>query len=623
MYLKDIYLENTGPISKCHVELPFNEENPLPVVVVGPNGSGKSIFLSYIVDALTEFRKKAFDDIVIGEGFSELYFRSINQHAIKSGADFSLSLLLFQTADGESCCYSEKVGGFAASNYPPDFKSRFASVWDCLDGEDDKYLSIDKDIVTSEMAENAHAFFPARRYENPDWENPNRLEEGLRSSTMDFNLQLDKPLQVETCAEENISWVLDVFLDSFINPELAQEVPSVLNPDVPLSDASSPKILDLRDRYTLGVTRQNVESILRTILQDDSTELLLNLRDAVPSRLAVQFSNGQRIPNLQSLSEGQSQLFHLFATVIRYGERADINVSTRLDEIIGLVVIDEIDTHLHATLQHDVVPKLIELFPRVQFIVSSHSPLFLLGMENQFGSDGLAIFELPEGKRINSERFTEFGNAFEYYRDTERFEKEIERRFAAGTKPLVLTEGPLDVRYIQHALELLGEDKLINSLDIEFVGIEDNDGKTRHGGYQGLNHFRNMYEANSSLFHRPILLLYDCDTQKEAEQIGEDERLWIRSIKQNTENTKVKKGIENLFGVKFFEEEFQFREEYYSKSPKDDGGHVENLDKPKFCEWICENVSKDDFAKFDSVVDILKEFVEAHQSHLIDQPTTE
>ncbi|MYB95253.1 AAA family ATPase, partial [Candidatus Poribacteria bacterium] len=594
----------TGPISKCHVELPFNEENPLPVVIVGPNGSGKSIFLFYIVDALTEFRRKAFGDAVPT-------FRIINEHAIRSGEQFSLSLLRFVTTNVESS-YCEKVGALDPSNYPSDFKSRFDSVWECLNEDDDKNVLIDRDMVRSDMEENAHAFFPARRYEDPDWLYNTSLEMGLTSSMTRSNWRLDKPLLIETCASENISWLLDVFLDSSINPELAQEVPNLLNPDVQLSDSNSPKILDLRDRYILRVSRQNIESLLQTILQDESIEFLLNLRDAVPSRLAIQLSNDQRIPNLQSLSEGQSQLLHLFTTIIRYGESADIQMSTRLSEITGLVVIDEIDTHLHATLQHDVVPQLIKLFPKVQFIVSSHSPLFLLGMEQTFGSDGLTIIELPEGISISSERFTEFANAFEYYQDTESFEKEIERRFADGTKPLVLTEGPLDVRYIQHALELLGQDELINFLDIEFVGIEDNDGRTRHGGDQGLNHFRNMYEANSSLFHRPILLLYDCDTQKEDDQVGEDERLWIRSIKQNTENTKMKKGIENLFPIKFFEEEFKFRKEYYSRTPKDDGGHVENLDKPKFCEWICENGSKVDFAKFDRVVKILRKFVEAH-----------
>ena len=151
MYLKEIYLENTGPISKCYVELPFNEENPLPIVVVGPNGSGKSIFLSYIVDALTEFRRKAFSDAVPT-------FRIINQHAIRSGEQFSLSLLRFVTDDAESS-YCEKVGALDPSSYPSDFKSRFDSVWECLDGDDDKNVSIDRDRVRSDMEENAHVFF--------------------------------------------------------------------------------------------------------------------------------------------------------------------------------------------------------------------------------------------------------------------------------------------------------------------------------------------------------------------------------------------------------------------------------------------------------------------------------
>ena len=122
------------------------------------------------------------------------------------------------------------------------------------------------------------------------------------------------------------------------------------------------------------------------------------------------------------------------------------------------------------------------------------------------------------------------------------------------------------------------------------------------------------------MFHRPILLLYDCDTQKPNEQV---ERLWMRSIPKNDENTVVPKGIENLFPGKFFEEEFEFRKEYYIRKGKDDGGHVENLDKPKFCDWICENGSKDDFEKFKEVVEILREFVEAHQSHSVEQAITE
>ena len=124
---------------------------------------------------------------------------------------------------------------------------------------------------------------------------------------------------------------------------------------------------------------------------------------------------------------------------------------------------------------------------------------------------------MPDGNRINSERYSEFGKAFEYIQSTERFEEEMKQRFAAGTKPLVLTEGSLDPRYIQAALAKLGEGELLNASDIEFVGLENEKG-THYGGDKGLNHFRNIYEANPSLFHRPILLLYDCDTQKPNEQ---------------------------------------------------------------------------------------------------------
>ena len=611
MYLHEIFLQNTGPISECHVNPRFDENgNPQPIVIVGPNGSGKSIFLSYIVDALTEFRRIAFSDAVPA-------FRIINEHAIRSGEQFSLSLLRFETIDGESF-YSEKVGALDPSNYPPDFKSRFDSVWGFLDGRDDKRVLIDKAIVNSEIEENVHAFFSARRYENPDWLYNTSLEMGLSSSITRSNRQLDKPLQVETCASENISWILDVFLDSSINPEQVQEFLKILTPDLPIQDSSSPKISDLRARYALRVARQNVENILQTILQDEVTEFLLNLRDAVPSRLAIQLSNDQRIPNLQSLSEGQSQLLHLFTTIIRYSESADIQMSTRLSEITGLVVIDEIDIHLHPTLQHDIVPKLIKLFPKVQFIISSHSPLFLLGMEETFKADGFAIIELPEGTSISSERFTEFGNAFEFYQNTERFEEEIKQRFADMTKPIVLTEGKTDAKYIQTALQLLGEETLLNSLEIQPVGVEGPQG-WKDGGKDGLNRVKTFYKKDPSLRDRMLLLLYDWDTPQTEEPDG---KIWVKSIPQNPDDPDNKSGIENLFPVALFDDRF------YDEVPKK-GVHGRNKIEPKFkkndfCEWICEDRKNPaDFEKFKEVVEILTEFVEARQSHLVEQTTTE
>ena len=620
MYLTELYLENTGPISTCHVKPPFAVNgHPLPIVVVGPNGSGKSILLSYIADALITFTKQRLNaDFSHWDDLRDLYFRTGSERAIRSSEPFSLGLLRFNTHVGD-LYYCDKVGTLNWATLASKLASLFdqeIEAWRRGWRQEGSYksLSFDSDvyraeaerrglsyfpaneIVEDEMGTGTHAFFPATRREDPDWLDLRGLEVSLNTSSSGSDGQRDKPLVVRTCAAENISWILDVLLDSSLTPNQFQQHQKILEGDITPGGLSRSEMEDLGKRVAFQQARQNVESILQTILQDDTAKLRLNFRDVAPTRLAIELSNGQVIPNLQALSEGQSQLLHLFATIIRYGESDNLDRSNKLSEITGLVVIDEIDVHLHAKLQHDVVPQLIKLFPKVQFIVSSHSPLFLLGMEETFGADGLAILELPTGNRINSERFTEFREAFEYY----RFEERVEQRFADGTKPLVLTEGPLDTRYIKTALTLLGEEELLDALEIEFVGIEDNKG-TRFGGDKGLNNFRNIYEANPSLFHPPILLLYDCDTKKLEEQVG---RLWVRAIPTNDDNIKVKKGIENLFPESLFQDSF------YREISLDDGGTNKHLDKNKLCDWICdERKNPDDFAKFVDVVKILKEFV--------------
>lgn len=50
-----------------------------------------------------------------------------------------------------------------------------------------------------------------------------------------------------------------------------------------------------------------------------------------------------------------------------------------ISELSGIVIIDEIDIHLHPKWQRMLVEKLTEIFPKVQFIVSTHSPIPLLG----------------------------------------------------------------------------------------------------------------------------------------------------------------------------------------------------------------------------------------------------
>jgi predicted ATP-binding protein involved in virulence len=81
-------------------------------------------------------------------------------------------------------------------------------------------------------------------------------------------------------------------------------------------------------------------------------------------------------------------------------------VSSSLDlskDIGGIVIIDEFDAHLHPKYQYELPSLLSKVFPNVQFIVSTHSPIPLLGVEpktavvftvNRTKEEGITIHRL-------------------------------------------------------------------------------------------------------------------------------------------------------------------------------------------------------------------------------------
>ena len=51
------------------------------------------------------------------------------------------------------------------------------------------------------------------------------------------------------------------------------------------------------------------------------------------------------------------------------------------EEMEGLVLVDELDLHLHPTWQVGFITALKQTFPRLQFVVTTHSPMLLAGLE--------------------------------------------------------------------------------------------------------------------------------------------------------------------------------------------------------------------------------------------------
>ncbi len=84
---------------------------------------------------------------------------------------------------------------------------------------------------------------------------------------------------------------------------------------------------------------------------------------------------------LDVLSQGTQSLIQTVAhLMIGYGEYYEY--SADLERKPGVLLIDEIDAHLHPSWQRRIIPTLIRHLPKLQIFCSTHSPLMLAGLES-------------------------------------------------------------------------------------------------------------------------------------------------------------------------------------------------------------------------------------------------
>lgn len=82
--------------------------------------------------------------------------------------------------------------------------------------------------------------------------------------------------------------------------------------------------------------------------------------------------DGEKL-DVNQLSQGEKSLLALVGDIARRLAILNPSLANPL-EGEGVVMIDEVDLHLHPKWQHDLIDKLVATFPNVQFILTTHSP---------------------------------------------------------------------------------------------------------------------------------------------------------------------------------------------------------------------------------------------------------
>lgn len=551
MYIEKLAYKNVGPLQDVRIDFPFNNNGtPKPVILVGENGTGKSTILSNIVDSFYEMAQQHFMNATTPrENGGHNFFKTILPNEIHSGKSYMYSVLLYncvETPNEESPIYICKSGNVTIDNIKEQTSTSISSISGSKEGNE-KVVKASSEQVSSIWDKNVICYFGPDRYECPVWLGDSYytysdyLHPKVEGS---FNGYLKNPITVHDVTNLNLQWLLDVVADS--RGDIIGEAGALS-----LAHISTENLLLMRQ------ARENLEKILSIIIGKD-VYFHLNFRSLYGARFRiVQKENDNVIcPTLDSLSTGQIALFNIFATIIHYADNNDITKSIHLDEITGIVVIDEIELHLHSKLQKEVLPKLIAMFPKIQFIITSHSPLFLLGMRETLGEDAFDVYEMPKGQKINVECFSEFLRAYNYIKQTQKFNSDIQelaRTIPTEGKPLIITEGSTDWKHMKTAFSALSKDSqyddIFNGLEFEFLEYEP-----KNSGTDGLKlemgdvALCSLCENAAKLPHtRKYIFVADCDVKATNDKLGNKEKeykYWgnntyslILPIPQNRQNT--------------------------------------------------------------------------------------
>lgn len=580
LYIEKAIFINRAPFE--HLELNFKENSINVLSAI--NGKGKTTILSHIADAFYEMARESFSGSF--EGKETKYYRFSSPLFNIDISKYSIVYFRFKNGSDIIDYIDCRGKGLTEEKYNEDIqfdnKIPFYEINSRLqkNGSIKSFSkNLTKDNAISILRNNIATYFPAYRFEQPYYLNdPYQIKIPFKMDA-EFSGYLPNPIEVISGLPQLANWIMDVVLDWEIykqtqNFDFGGEVKTIdvtpehrifMNINQILSSTLSSKKYSGGVRFGIG-KRTNAGQRL-SIMND------------IDSNISKQIS-----PNIFCLSSGESSLLCLFGEILRQWDRIRPNIDMFLS--YGIVLIDEVDKHLHMTLQHNILPKLFNLFPNIQFIVSSHSPFLNMGLAD-IACERSQIIDLDNNgitcSPTNNELYKEVYELMvnENQRFADNYHK-LEDAIKEIKKPLVITEGKTDIKFILKAKQELG-------LDVEFETIEPDQQP------DGDSNLQKMLEQLSKVKNaHPIIGIFDRDIESTVKKMDEGEQKYkdygnkvygfcIPTPENRKRNGQEKISIEYLFS----DDEI--------KSPVDTEGHRlflgTEFTRPSMVHNECKNLT--------------------------------
>lgn len=495
MILEKAIFVNRAPFERLELDFKENGVNVLTAI----NGKGKTTIISHIVDSLYELAHKGYRNEF--EGKENKYYRVSTP---LYNLDFEKpSFVYFRFyEDGKYNDYIDIRNDCSESEYNEAIslvdKIPFKNIEVTLkESKNIKYWQLQDKNLNTIFERNVLTYFPAYRYEEPYFLNDPYTIKVKYKKNSSFAGYLPNPIEVVSGISELSNWIMDLVLDV----------------------RSNQKTLLIHNGYNITEERtvnskeievwNNLNTILSESLYSKGYKGIVRFgigeRNSGATRISIINDNKVICPSVFNLSSGELALLALFGEILRQAD--NIHPNSKMEDITGIVLIDEVDKHLHISLQKEVLPKLFKLFPNVQFIVSSHSPFLNMGLAEELPDDN-QIIDLDNGGFVSSATTnSQYQEVYEMMlgekqKYAEMYES-VKTELDSIKKPIVITEGKTDWKHLKAALNYFKEKGEFDDIDVQILEYEFDFGDSK------LFNLLTQYKTFSN--DHKIIGVFDCD----------------------------------------------------------------------------------------------------------------
>lgn len=175
----------------------------------------------------------------------------------------------------------------------------------------------------------------------------------------------------------------------------------------------------------LNYKDKSLEAVRKAILS--MLDECSNLRVVRSPRIEMKIDKGGISLNVSQMSDGEKCTMALLGDLARRLAIANPDLDNPLKGE-GIVLIDEVDLHMHPSWQRKILSKLKTIFPNIQFILTTHSPIVLNEADKDYNifcmsndENGVKIADTPllSGYDVNA--------VLEEFMDTDSINQETSR----------------------------------------------------------------------------------------------------------------------------------------------------------------------------------------------------